>query len=336
MARSGAFIFGASGTVLTPEEVTLYRDAQPWGFILFTRNIETAEQTRRLTADMRNAVGWNAPVFIDQEGGRVQRFGPPMGTQYLPALDQAEGASNRAKAMYLRSRLIAAELQALGIDGNCAPLADIATAETHPVLKNRCYGYSVDDVVLSARAVAEGQVAGGVLPVLKHIPGHGRAQLDSHHELPTVTTSENELVETDFAAFKALADLPLGMTAHVLFSALDSDRPATTSQIMHRIIRDEIGFDGLLMTDDISMNALAGNVVERSLAASQAGCDLVLHCNGDFAEMVAIATAIGPLSDAGQRRADHALTYRRDADDVDIAALTADLAALMQQGCHDG
>jgi len=326
---SGAFVFGAAGTALTQDEVALFRDAQPWGFILFARNIETAEQTFSLTSQMRDAVGWNAPIFIDQEGGRVQRYGPPIGAQYLPALDQAESATDRAQAMYLRSRLIAAELQGLGIDGNCAPLADIATDHTHSVIKNRCYGYNVDDVVVAARAVAEGQLAGGVLPVLKHIPGHGRAEIDSHLDMPRVTMSADELARTDFETFRQLKDIPLGMSAHVLFSELDETQPATTSPAMHRVIRQDIGFDGLLMTDDISMDALQGNVVERSLAAIGAGCDLVLHCNGNFAEMVSIAAAIGGMTDAAQARADRALAFRREPDNVDIDALTADLAALM-------
>ncbi|MEM6897513.1 MAG: glycoside hydrolase family 3 N-terminal domain-containing protein, partial [Pseudomonadota bacterium] len=226
-------------------------------------------------------------------------------------------------------RLIAQELAEVGIDVNCAPLGDIAGAATHPRLQNRCYGTDAASVIARARAVVEGQLAGGVLPVLKHIPGHGSATKDSHVDLPRVTTPKEALAAHDFAPFTALSDLPMGMTAHVVFTAYDDARPATTSALMHRVIRDEIGFDGLLMTDDLSMEALAGSVTDRCAGALSAGCDVILHCNGVLEEMEEVA-AFGPLSPEAEARAAHALSWRRAPDDVDIDALRTDLQSLME------
>ncbi|PQO21799.1 beta-hexosaminidase, partial [Rhodobacteraceae bacterium WD3A24] len=232
------------------------------------------------------------------------------------------------RALWLRYRLIAAELAVLGIDGNCAPVADIAGPRTHPFLRNRCYATTAAAVAARARAVADGLLAGGVLPVVKHIPGHGRARTDSHVNLPRVAAGAAALRATDFAPFAALADLPMAMTAHVVYRALDPARPATTSPRVIGLIRREIGFDGLLMTDDLSMNALQGPVGGRTRAALAAGCDIALHCNGDLAEMRAVAEAAGGLDGLALRRADAALAMRRAADPVDTAALEAELDGL--------
>jgi beta-N-acetylhexosaminidase len=231
--------------------------------------------------------------------------------------------------MYLRARLIAAELRAAGIDGNCAPTVDLAGPQTHAFLRNRCYGGDVATVGAIARAVAQGTLDGGVLPVMKHMPGHGRATMDTHFDLPRVSASADSLRATDFAAFRALADLPIGMTAHLVFSAYD-DRPATCSATMIGVIRDDIGFGGLLMTDDLSMQALSGSLGQRAAAARGAGCDVMLHCNGQPDEMVAVAAAAGALSGAALARADAALARRQAPDAADIGALDAELARLMR------
>jgi beta-N-acetylhexosaminidase len=330
MSAPAACIFGCEGTALGQGERAFFAETAPWGFILFARNIVTPDQVRRLTGDLRDAVGYQAPIFVDQEGGRVQRLRAPHWREWLPPLDTVEAAGPCApRAMYLRARLIAAELRAVGIDGNCAPTVDIAGPLTHPFLRNRCYGSDVETVVAVARAVAQGLLDGGVLPVMKHMPGHGRAMIDTHLELPRVTDAAEDLQRSDFAAFRALAELPLGMTAHIVFSAYD-DQPATCSAPMIRVIREEIGFGGLLMTDDLSMQALSGTIGERAAAARRAGCDVMLHCNGNAAEMRAVAAASGVLAGAALARAKAALAARRAPDAADPAALDADLAQLMQ------
>lgn len=329
MAGAGATILGVSGTRLTADERAFLREARPFGFILFSRNIDDADGVRRLCDALRDAVGREAPVFIDQEGGRVARLGPPLARAWAPPLDDVRRAgAGAARMLWLRYRLIAAELRALGIDGNCAPVADIAGPRTHPFLRNRCYGTDPEGVEKNARAVAEGLVAGGVLPVLKHIPGHGRATRDSHAELPVVETGEAALHATDFAPFKALADLPFAMTAHVVYRALDPE-PATISARVIGLIRKELGFSGVLMTDDISMGALAGDVGSLSRSARAAGCDIVLHCNGDLAEMEAVAAAAGTLSGDSEMRATRALASRRPPEPLDIRAAEAELRALL-------
>jgi beta-N-acetylhexosaminidase len=330
MSATAACIFGCEGPVLGAGERSFFAETSPWGFILFARNVETPDQLRRLTGDLRDAVGREAPVFVDQEGGRVQRLRAPHWREWLPPLDTVEAAGPQAPlAMYLRARLIAAELHAVGIDGNCAPTVDIAGPLTHPFLRNRCYGSDLDTVVAVSRAVAQGLLDGGVLPVMKHMPGHGRAMIDTHLELPRVTDGPEDLLRSDFAAFRALADLPLGMTAHIVFSAYD-DQPATCSERMIRVIREDIGFGGLLMTDDLSMQALSGTLGERAAASRRAGCDIILHCSGKGAEMQEVAAASGHLSGAAMGRAEAALAARQAPDGADPAELEAELAQLMR------
>ena len=330
-----AAIFGCLGPDLSPAERDFYRDADPFGFILFARNIESPDQVRRLTADMRAAVGRDAPILIDQEGGRVQRMRAPHWREWSPPLDAALAAGgDAARVLGLRARLIAHELRAVGIDANCAPVADIAGPETHPFLRNRCYGETAADVSVRARAVAEAHLAAGVLPVMKHLPGHGRASADTHHDLPTVTVGRAELAAHDFAPFKALADLPMAMTAHIIFAAYDAQRPATQSPEMIRVIRQEIGFQGLLMTDDLNMQALHGTLGQRTAAARAAGCDIALHCKGDMAEMLQVAAEAGEMGPRTLQRAAAALARRKAADPVDIAALEADLALVGQGALH--
>ena len=333
---TGATIFGCAGPALGKDEAAFFRDANPWGFILFDRNLGTPDDIRGLCAALREAVGRNAPILIDQEGGRVQRLRPPLVRGWRPALDFVTASGeDAARAMYLRYRLIAAELLDLGIDVNCAPLGDIARPETHPVLKNRCYGDRPETVISIARAVATGHLAGGVLPVLKHIPGHGRSVVDSHLDLPVVDAAPEVLVNSDFLPFAALADLPLGMTCHLVFKAFDPDHPVTTSKRMIRMIREEFSFDGLLMTDDLSMEALGGAIGDRARRAIAAGCDVILHCNGKRPEMEAVAAAAGQFSPEAESRAARALSLRLSPSAIDIPAAEAELVALVAGGAYD-
>ena len=325
----GATILDAEGTRLSSEEKAFFRDVNPFGFILFARNIETPDQIRALCDDFRETVGREAPITIDQEGGRVQRLRAPIWREWMPPLTHVEQAGDHAeRAMYLRYRLIADELRALGIDSNCAPMVDVAVSETHDFLKNRCYGYDPETVSQLGRAVAQGMLDGGVLPVLKHIPGHGRATLDSHYDLPHVSADPALLDITDFAPFRALNDLPMGMTAHLVYDEIDS-LPATVSPKMMGVIREQMGFDGLIMTDDISMKALKGDLGELSKAAIEAGCDVILHCNGTLDERKQVAEAAGVMGDVAQRRAEAAVAARHEPDSIDIEALEAELDRLM-------
>jgi beta-N-acetylhexosaminidase len=329
-----AFITGIAGTALTDEERRFLGGAQPWGFIVFARNIAGPDPLRRLIAELRAAVGRDAPVLIDQEGGRVARLRPPNWPEYPPgaaygALYDRDRDAGLAAAR-LGGRLIAYDLADLGIDVDCLPVADVPVAGADAVIGDRAYGTEPAKVAAIAGALAAGLAAGGVLPVLKHIPGHGRATADSHKRLPVVTAERATLETTDFAAFRPLAGLPLGMTAHVVFSALDPIAPATTSAvIVEGVIRDSIGFRGLLMSDDISMGALSGSISERSAAAIAAGCDVVLHCNGELAEMRAVAAAVPKLSGAPAGRAKAALAQKQPPKPIDVAASRAEFARLL-------
>ena len=309
----GAAILGCSGPVLTAEERAFFRRVKPWGFILFKRNVETPDQVRTLTAALRDTVGRaDAPVLIDQEGGRVQRLGPPHWGRYPPGRAYGDLAGNdplvRREITRLGARLMAHDLGALGINVDCVPVLDVPDPSGHEIIGDRAYGKTVDEVALLGRAAAEGLIAGGVLPVIKHIPGHGRAMSDSHLELPVVDASFEDLEGRDFAPFRVLSDMPLAMTAHVIYSAVDRKRPATTSRkVMRRVIRGAIGFDGLVMSDDLSMKALSGDFAERAADSRAAGCDVVLHCNGDMAEMKAVVKGAGELKGKAAQRARAAL-----------------------------
>lgn len=329
MNRFGATILDAKGLRLTAEEIALFRDVNPFGFILFARNIETPDQVHALCSDFREAVGRNAVITIDQEGGRVQRLRRPHWRQWTPPLEFTECAGADARrAMYLRNRLIAHELRGVGIDSNCAPMIDVAFPHTHEFLRNRCYGTDSATVADLGRAAAEGLLAGGVLPIVKHMPGHGRATQDSHFDLPHVGADVSDLKASDFAPFKALNDLPMGMTAHLVYGAID-DAPATLSRAVMDVIRNDIGFGGLVMTDDISMKALKGSLTEISQRSIAAGCDVILHCNGSLAERAEVASAVGEMTDAAQIRAEAALAARQTPDALDIPACEAQLEALL-------
>ncbi|WP_102110080.1 glycoside hydrolase family 3 N-terminal domain-containing protein [Oceaniglobus roseus] len=331
MTPFGAYIFGCHGPDLLPREAAFFREARPFGFILFARNVEAPDQLRRLTGALRDAVGYDAPVLVDQEGGRVQRLRAPHWREWMHPLDQVEAAGRgAARAQYLRARIIADELRAVGIDANCAPTCDVARPETHPFLRNRCYGTTAAQVTQNARATAEGFLDGGVLPVMKHMPGHGLGKVDSHKALPFADADPATLETTDFAPFRALNDLPLGMTAHIVLPHL-SDRPATQSpEVIGGVIRGSIGFDGLLMTDDISMQALGGSMAERTRLSLDAGCDVVLHCHADPQEMEDVAATAGMLTGRAAERADRALGARRAPGAIDMPALEAELAGILK------
>ena len=329
-----AGIFGCSGPRLTPDERAFFAEVRPWAFILFARNIETADQTRTLIDALRASVDDPAAlVFVDQEGGRVQRLKPPLARLRRPA--QAFGAlyardpEGAAEAVRLNHQLIAHELTSLGFDADCAPCLDLRLPETHDVIGDRSFGSNTAEVSMLGRAALDGLMAGGVAPVFKHIPGHGRARVDSHLDLPVVTTPLAVLEATDFAPFRALADAPMAMTAHVTFTDVDPDNCVTLShRAIDVVIRGAIGFDGLLMSDDLSMKALGGGFEERARRALDAGCDVILHCNGDMAEMTAIAEGTGPLTGRAAERAADARASARRVQPFDIEAAEAHLANL--------
>ena len=334
-----AFISGCSGTVLTPEETAFFREVNPWGLILFRRNCEAPKQVTDLVASFREAVGRAAaPVLIDQEGGRVMRLRPPNWPSYPPAgtfgtLYEKDTQSGK-KAAWLDARLIAHDLLTIGITVDCLPLLDLRLPETVDAIGDRAYSDDPDTVADLGRATCEGLMAGGVLPVIKHLPGHGRARIDSHLELPRISAAREDLSRSDFLPFKELSDLPLAMTAHLLYEEVDPEHPATQSRtIIQDIIRGEIGFDGCLMSDDISMKALGGDMRERAALSFAAGCDLVLHCNGDMAEMKAVAEAAPVLQGRSLERCDQALAMRKQLEaDFDPVAAREELDELLSHG----
>jgi beta-N-acetylhexosaminidase len=331
-----AFICGCQGLELTSPEAVFVADEHPWGLILFKRNIADPAQVRALVGQFRDIAGRSdAPVLIDQEGGRVQRMGPPDWRVY-PSARRIGEAYRRDRLAGLGAaraggRLMALDLADVGINVDCLPVLDVPHPGSHPIIGDRAYGDTAEEIAILARAVAEGLLAGGVLPVIKHIPGHGRALADSHFELPRVTSPLAELERVDFLPFAALADLPLAMTAHMIYEAVDADRPATLSpRVMAEVVRGRIGYDGLVMTDDLSMQALSGTLGERAEAAIAAGCDMLLHCNGRLAEMAQVAGAAPVLAGKVQERAYAALARLRAPQEVDGDGLLAAMGALAE------
>jgi beta-N-acetylhexosaminidase len=334
---TAACIFGCSGPVLTDVEQAFFREVRPFGFILFRRNIETPDQVRRLVNALRGTIEDDAaPVMIDQEGGRVQRLGPPHWPVYPPgrvygALKSDDPLMAQAFAR-LGARLMAADLVALGVNVDAVPVLDVPQPGAHDVIGDRAYGATAEQVARLGRAAAEGLLAGGVLPIIKHIPGHGRATADSHLDLPVVTAEADDLSRVDFAPFRSLSDMPMAMTAHVIYTALDPKRPATTSRkVIRETIRRNIGFQGLLISDDLSMKALSGDFANRTLRSFKAGCDVVLHCNGDMAEMTAIAKATPKLAGKAKLRAAAAMArLPKSPEPLDEAAERARFAELVR------
>lgn len=319
-------IFGCAGTELSAQEADFFAQTRPAGLILFARNCETPDQIRRLIGAFRDTQqGEDRLILVDQEGGRVARLRPPHWPSYLPAADFGKLAAvdldQAIEAVRLNTRLIAHDLADLGFNVDCLPVLDVPNVGAHDVIGDRAYGEDPALVARLGRAACEGLLAGGVLPVIKHIPGHGRAGVDSHESLPRVDTSLQELKQTDFVPFKALAAEALAMTAHVVYEAIDGDVPATTShKVIENIIRGEIGFDGLLMSDDLSMNALDGSIADRTRLSLAAGCDIVLHCNGDFGEMTDVAGSLSPMTEAASRRLSAAHSCLRPAESLNLAA----------------
>ena len=324
-----AFICGLSGTDLSTDERAFLSDAQPWGVILFKRNTDNPAQVRRLCESVREALARDAPILIDQEGGRVQRIGPPYFRSYPagPVYGRIYEKNPLAgtEAAFLGAKLIALDLGSIGINVNCMPVLDMAVEGSSAAIKDRTLGSSVDTVATLGGAPLDGVLAGGLLPVVKHMPGHGRATVDSHGELPQVDATMAELEAQDFTPFRLLAKrAPLGMTAHVLFLDVDDRSPGThSSAVIGNIIRERIGFDGALMTDDICMGALSGDIRSRAVKAIRAGCDLALHCNGDLIEMIEVASGMPELSGEALRRTEAALAARRASEDVDRKAIEA-------------
>ena len=336
MNECKAVILGAAGATLSPDEETFFREHKPWGYILFARNIVDAEQVRALVGAMRDCTGHpNTPVFLDQEGGRVQRLRPPLAPNYPPAAAigalYAQDQKTGLRAAWLLSRLHAFDLSKLGITADCLPVLDVPVQGAHDVIGDRAYGTQPKIVAALGQAAVAGLLAGGVLPVMKHVPGHGRATADTHLALPTVDASLEELRSRDFVPFKALADLGMAMTAHVIYSAIDPDLPSTTSQVViEDIIRGEIGFDGLLMSDDVSMKALSGDFASRSRAILAAGCDIVLHCNGVMGEMEAVVAETPRLHGKSLDRANRAMAPVGIVDGAVEDSIRAEFAELMQ------
>lgn len=335
MTDSKALILGASGPVLTPQERAFFKGEAPWAFILFARNLAEPEQIRDLVADLRDCVGRSdAAIFIDQEGGRVQRLRPPLAGHYPPAeiLGRIHASDPQAgiRASWLMSRLHAFDLMQYGINADCLPVLDVPIEGSHDVIGDRAYARDPRAVAVLGRAAAEGLLAGGVMPVIKHIPGHGRAFSDSHHALPVVDASLDELRNHDFVPFQALQDAPAAMTAHVVYTAIDAENPATTSpRAIRDFIRGEIGFDGLLMSDDLSMKALSGDFATRTRSSLAAGCDVVLHCNGVMDEMVPVASAAPVLSGEAKQRAARAMAAIANGGHEDGNALRREFEDLL-------
>jgi len=330
-----AAIFGCAGLALSDEERRFFARVNPLGFILFARNIDTPAQVRALVDDFRAVVGRaDAPVLIDQEGGRVQRLKPPHWRKAPPGAPFAVLAARdpvlAREALRLNFRLIGRELADLGIDVDCAPVLDVPVSGAHDVIGDRAYGLTAEAVSALAGEVIEGLLDEAVLPVIKHIPGHGRSMVDSHHDLPVVEASLTELEAQDFPPFRAFRHAPWAMTAHVVYTALDAQAPATTSaKVIREVIRGAIGFDGLLISDDLSMKALGGSFEGRTTASLDAGCDVVLHCNGDMAEMLAIASAVRPLTDAALIRLARGEAMKRQPKAFDVAVAVSRVDALL-------
>ncbi len=336
MAEIAAAILGCRGTSLTDDEAAFFRELKPLGFILFQRNCEAPDQIRRLVAELRGCVGRaDAPVLIDQEGGRVARLRPPH-WRVLPEAGaigalHARDPEKALEAARCLGRLTASELQPLGVTVNCAPVVDVLRPGSHPsAIGDRAFGSEPTVVAALARSYMAGLTGGGVLPVIKHIPGHGRADADSHFELPVVRADREDLEACDLVPFRNLSDAPIAMTAHVLYPAWDAERPATLSDIVIReVIRGRCGFDGLLVSDDLSMKALAGTLARRAAAALRAGCDVVLHCNGEMEEMQEVASATGSLSSEAAARWARARQALREPDGATATEMAARLTALL-------
>ena len=334
-ASPRAVIFGCAGPELSEAERRFFGAVDPLGFILFQRNCIEPKQVRRLVSDLRESIRRaDAPVLIDQEGGRVLRLKPPhwraAPAQGLFGELACRNQAAAAEAAYLNARLLAAELISLGITVDCAPVLDLRLPGAHEVIGDRALGSEPAIVAELGQAVAQGLLDGGVLPVIKHIPGHGRAMVDSHHDLPVVDADRELLEATDFEPFRRLANQPWAMTAHVVYRAIDAHRPASLSpRVIAEVIRASIGFDGFLLSDDVSMKALNGDIGDLSLAAIEAGCDAVLHCNGNPGEMDRVARLTPRLAQSGLERLQRGLALPHNNADLNLASARSRIEALL-------
>lgn len=329
-------IFACRGPELLATEAMFFRDCNPWGFILFGRNVETPNQVRKLCADLRSAVGRNAVIFVDQEGGRVQRLGPPHWRKVPWAFTFGElyrlNPQDALRAIWLNFRMIADDLRAVGITGNCAPVLDLPVFGADPIISDRAFSRDPEEMINMAQACIDGLTAGGVVPIIKHIPGHGRATVDSHKALPVITESLEVLEATDFVPFKAFADAPVAMTAHIVLECVDADQPITISRpAFQKIIRENLGFKGLVMSDDLDMKALEGgleSLTEKTLAA---GCDIVLQCSGHLSDMVNVAKGLKPLTGVSLRRTQRAELLTESLEPINHAAALEEYTTLLRQ-----
>lgn len=331
-----AAIFACNGSELLTSESVFFRDCNPWGFILFDRNIKTPNQVKRLCTDLRSAVGRDALIFVDQEGGRVQRLRPPHWRKAPFAHDFGElyctNKQDALRAIWLNFRFIANELRAVGITANCAPVLDLPVFGADPIISDRAFSRDPAELIDMAHACMAGLTAGGIVPVVKHIPGHGRAKVDSHKALPVIIESLAELEATDFVPFKALSDAPVAMTAHVVLDCIDNNQPITISKTaFQKIIRENIGFDGLVMSDDLDMKALSGGLTSLTRKTLAAGCDIVLQCSGNLPDMVKVAIGLKPLEGQSLRRAKQAELMSDYSDPFDAEAGLVEFTKLMGQ-----
>lgn len=331
-----AVIFGCSGPKLSAAEKAFFRDCNPWAFILFARNVETPDQIRRLTSDLRGSVGRDALIFIDQEGGRVQRLRAPQWRNAPSAARFGElyagSPADAKRAIWLNYRLIADELKAVGVDANCAPVLDLPTPDADPIISDRAFSSDPDDMIDMAHAAMAGLTAGGVAPVIKHIPGHGRADVDSHKALPIIRAETDTLAQTDYRPFQAFTDAPMAMTAHIVLKDVDPDQPVTLSKhAMETVVRGALGYDGLVMTDDLDMKALSGDLKSLTSRALAAGCDIGLHCNGKMRSMVQVAKGAKPLEGDALRRAQMAECFSSAPEPFSAPLALAELSALLKE-----
>lgn len=331
-----AAIFGCHGPELLASEAVFFRDCNPWAFILFSRNIETPEQVRKLCADLRGAVGRDALIFVDQEGGRVQRLRPPHWRKYPYAHDFSQlyrlDKQDALRAVWLNFRLIADELRSVGITANCAPVLDLPVFGADPIISDRAFSRDKFEMIEMAHAAMSGMTAGGVVPVIKHIPGHGRARVDSHKALPIITEPLDKLDSTDFVPFKALSDAPMAMTAHIVIDSVDGANPITVSRkAMQKIVRGAIGYDGLVMSDDLDMKALSGGLTNLTRKALAAGCDIALQCSGNLPYMVKVAKGLKPLAGDSLRRAMQAELMTEYIETFDLKDALVEFADLIGQ-----
>lgn len=329
-----AAIFGLESHRLGDHEKAFFRDVNPWGFILFARNIKNPDQVRTLTEDIRETVGRNCLIFIDQEGGRVQRLKPPHWFDYPSAanltVNYAQDPKSARRAVFLQYRLIAHDLRALGINANCAPVLDLPLPHADPIISDRAFGTTPAQVIDLGHAVMAGLMEGGVAPVIKHIPGHGRALVDSHLELPRVETEADELWRTDFLPFKSFKNAPMAMTAHVVYDAIDSQTPVTQSwHAITGLIRGKMEYDGLIMSDDLDMKALQGGLDRKTAVSLAAGCDIALQCSGDLPSMIQVAKVAKPLMGASLERARIADASAGDPKELDVEAARAEFISLV-------